>query len=263
MSKKTITAIAALVIVMLAPVVNAAEEIGSTPSTNSPDNDFRGQAGQASSPQVVGGWEFKSQWPGRTSTATMTIKKSTEGKYEGTWSSQWGESALSDITFENGKMKFVQTSNFGGQEMKTTYEGAVDGNKITGTAQGQWGDFTFDGTLGGEAKGDITGQWQMNITVPAREIVEKLIISQNADGTLAGRWEAQRGENTISDVKFEGGKLTFIRTIKFRDREFTMTFEGTVEGDNIKGVFKGERGEREANATRVTSAKPEDEKKKP
>jgi hypothetical protein len=40
-----------------------------------------------------------------------------------------------------------------------------------------------------------------------------------------------------------------------------MTFDGTVEGDNIKGVFKSERGEREANATRITSAKPEEGKK--
>jgi hypothetical protein len=196
MSKKTITAIVALAIVMLAPVVNAAEGI-------------------------VGEWEFKSQIPARTSTATMKITKNAEGKYEGTWSAQWGESVLSDIKFENGKMSFIQMSNFGGQEMKTTYEGAVDGN----------------------------------------EIVEKLTITKNADGTLAGKWEAKRGENTISDVKFEASKLMFTRTSKFGDREFTMTFEGTVEGNNIKGVFKGERGEREANATRVTSAKPEESKK--
>lgn len=249
MSKKTIAAIVALAIVILSPIVNAAEGAGSTPQQNSV------------SPQVVGEWEFKSQMPARTSTATMTIKKSAEGKYEGTWSAPWGESVLSDITFENGKMKFVQTSSFGGQEMKTTYEGTVEGGKITGKAHGQWSDFTFDGTLGGEAKTEITGEWQMNITMVAREIVEKLTITKNVDGTLAGKWEAQRGENTISDVKFEAGKLTFTRTSKFGDREFTMTFEGTVEGDNINGVLKSERGEFKINATRITSAKAEEGKK--
>jgi hypothetical protein len=239
MNKKIIAATLVIAIVMLAPVVKAADGI-------------------------EGEWEFKSQWPARTSSATMTITKNDEGKYEGTWSAQWGESTLSDITFENGKMKFVQINNFGGQEMKTTYEGTVDGNKITGKAQGQWGDFTFDGMLQGEAKTGadaILGQWQMNITVPAREIVEKLTITKNADGTLAGKWEAQRGENTISDVKFEVGKLTFTRTSKFGDREFTMTFAGTVEGDNIKGVFSSERGEREINATRITTTKTEEGKK--
>jgi hypothetical protein len=239
MSKKTIAAIVALAIIMLAPVVNAAEG-------------------------AVGEWEFKSQMPARASTATMTIKKSAEGKYEGTWSAQRGESVLSDITFENGKVKFVQTSSFGGQEMKTTYEGTVTGGKITGKGQGQRGDFTFEGTLQGEPKTGadaIAGEWQMNVMMPAREIVEKLTITKNADGTLAGKWEGRRGESTISDVKFEAGKLTFTRISRFGDRESTSTFAGTVEGDNIKGVFSSERGDREANATRVTAARAEEGKK--
>jgi hypothetical protein len=41
----------------------------------------------------------------------------------------------------------------------------------------------------------------------------------------------------------------------------TSTFEGTVEGDQIKGVFKSERGDREANATRITASKPDEGKK--
>jgi hypothetical protein len=39
-------------------------------------------------------------------------------------------------------------------------------------------------------------------------------------------------------------------------------FEGTVEGNSIKGVFKSERGDREANATRV-GAKPDASKAEP
>ncbi|MBN1392806.1 MAG: hypothetical protein JW947_08400 [Sedimentisphaerales bacterium] len=236
MNKKITAAIAVLAMVISSPILQAGEGAGST-----------------SSPQVVGEWEFKSQWPERTSSATMTITKNAEGKYEGTWSSQWGESALSDITFEDGKLKFVQTSNFGGQEMKTTYEGTVADGKVNGKAKGEWGDLVFDGTLEGETKADIAGKWQMSITMPAREIIEKLTITENADGTLAGKWEAQRGENTISNVKFEGGKLTFTRVSKFRNWDVTMLFTGTVDGDNMKGIFSSERGDREVNATRLTA----------
>jgi hypothetical protein len=239
MSKRAVAAGVVLAIVMLAPVVSAAEG-------------------------VVGEWEFKSQMQARTSTATMTISKNAEGKLEGTWSSQRGESTLSDITFENGKVKFTQTGNFGGQEMKTTYEGTVESGTIKGKGQNQWGEFTFDGTLQGEAKKGadaIVGEWQMNVNMPARENIEKLTITKNADGTLAGKWEGRRGESTISDLKFEGGKLTFTRIARFGDREFTSTFSGVVEGDNIKGVFSSDRGDREANATRITAAKVEEGKK--
>jgi hypothetical protein len=237
MIKKAAATGVVLAIVMLAPVVMAAEG-------------------------VVGEWEFKRQRPARTSTATMTINKNAEGEYEGTWSARWGESTLSDITLENGKVKFVRTISFGDQEMKTTYEGTVEGGKIKGKGQSHFGEFTFEGTLQGEAKTGadaIVGKWRMSVMMPEHEIVEKLTITKNADGTLAGKWEGRRGESTISDVKFEAGKLTFTRTGRFGDREFTSTFEGTVEGDNIKGVFSSHRGEREANATRVIEA----EEKKP
>jgi hypothetical protein len=239
MSIKAAVTGAALLCVIMAPAVIAAES-------------------------VEGEWEFKSQTQSRTMNATMTITKTEAGKYEGMWSTQRGESTLSDITFENGKVKFTQTNNFGGQEMTTTYEGTVEGGKITGKGQGRFGEFTFDGTLQGEAKAGadaIVGEWQINVNMPARENIEKLTIMKNDDGTLAGTWEGRRGESTISDIKFEDGKLTFTRTMKFGDREMTWTYEGTVEGNQIKGAFTSDRGEREANATRVKSAKPAEEKK--
>jgi len=241
MNTKAIAAVVVLACIVMSPVVIAAEG-------------------------VVGEWEFKSQMQARTMTATMTITKNAEGKLAGTWLTQRGESQLSDITFENGKLKFVQTNSFGGQEMKTTYEGTVDGTKITGKGKAQFGESTFDGTLQGEAKTGadaIVGVWQMNVNVPARENVEKLTITKNADGTLAGKWMGQRNESKISNMKFEGGKLTFLRTSDFGGRIMESEFEGTVTGDAIKGVFKSDRGDREANATRISAAKPEPAKAEP
>lgn len=240
MSIKTVVAVAALVCVALAPVVIAAEG-------------------------VEGTWEFKSQTQARTQNATMTISKSADGKLSGMWSTQRGENTLSDFAFENGKVKFVQTANFGGQEMKTTYEGTVEGTKMTGKGQtARFGEFAFEGTLQGEAKKGadaIVGEWQMTVNMPARENVEKLTITKGADGALAGKWEGQRGESAISNVKFEGGKLTFKRTSNFGGREMIWEYEGTVEGDKITGKFVSERGDREANATRAGASKPAAEKK--
>lgn len=241
MNTKAIVAVVVLACVALAPVVVAAEG-------------------------VVGEWEFKSQMPARAMTATMTITKNAEGKLAGTWSTQRGESQLSDIAFEGGKVKFTQMNNFGGQDMKTTYEGAVEAGKIKGTGRGQFGEFTFDGTLQGETKTGadaIVGEWQMNVNMPVRENVEKLTITKNADGTLAGKWEGRRGESKISNMKFEGGKLTFIRASDFGGRIVESEFEGTVEGDSIKGVFKSDRGNRDANATRIGATKPEPTKAEP
>ena len=256
-SIRAIVAGAMLASVLSASVVIAAEGVGSAPSTSS---------GQASSPQVAGEWNFTSKFEAMTSDATMTITKNAEGKYAGTWSAQWGESTLSDITVDANKVKFTQTSNFGGQDMKTSYESTLEGGKLKGTAKSQLGDFTFEGTLRGEAKTQadpIAGEWQMNIMIPAREIVEKMTITQNPDGTLAGKWEAARGgENTISNLKFADSKLTFARIGKRGANEFSMTFEGTVTGDTIKGTFTSDFGERAVTASRAAS-KPETPKAEP
>jgi len=101
----------------------------------------------------------------------------------------------------------------------------------------------------------------MSVNMPARDNVEKLTVTKNAGGTLTGKWEGRRGESKISNMKFEGGKLTFIRASDFGGRIVESEFEGTVEGDSIKGVFKSDRGNRDANATRIKLAKPDEGKK--
>ena len=82
---------------------------------------------------ITGEWNFTSKFEAMNSDATMTITKNADGKYAGTWSAQWGESTLSDITADAGKVKFTQTSSFGGQDMKTSYEGTLEGGKLKGT----------------------------------------------------------------------------------------------------------------------------------
>jgi len=219
----------------------------------------------AAEAQVVGEWNFTSKFEAMTMDATMTITKNAEGKYAGTWSAQWGESTLSDITADANKVKFTQTSNFGGQDLKTSYEGTLEGGKLKGTSKNQWGDAAFEGTRG-ETKNQadpILGEWQIHIMIPAREIVDKMTITQNQDGTLAGKWKGMRGgENTISNLKFAEGKLTFTRTTKMGGNDFTSTFTGTVTGDTIKGSFSSDFGEREVTASRA-AVKPQTPKAEP
>lgn len=243
MNKKAMAATAISAIIVSSLMVIAAD---STP---------RQKPGQKSMQQAIGVWEFESKWPARTSTETMTITKDAKGKYEGTWSAPWGENKLSEVTFENGIMKFVQMNTLDGEKIKATYEGTIANGKITGKGQEPWGEFTFEGTLGGDTKGDITGEWHMTITIPAMDTFEKMTITKNFNGILEGKWETQRGKNIISDVKFEDGKLTFTHIGKYVKREFVTKFAGTVNGDNIKGVFSSEEGKMEVSATRVPAAK--------
>jgi hypothetical protein len=94
--------------------------------------------------------------------------------------------------------------------------------------------------------GDITGEWEMKMDFGGRDSFATLTISKNADGTLSGKW----GSQDLSDVKFKDGKLTFVRTIRFGDQEFTMDYEGTLKDGKITGTMSSDRGDFAANGSR-------------
>jgi hypothetical protein len=93
---------------------------------------------------------------------------------------------------------------------------------------------------------DITGDWEMTMDFGGRESFAMLTISKNADGGLAGKW----GSDDLSDVKFQDGKLTFVRTIRFGDQEFSLDYAGTLKDGKITGTMSSDQGEFDVNGAR-------------
>jgi hypothetical protein len=93
---------------------------------------------------------------------------------------------------------------------------------------------------------DISGEWEMTSEFNGRQMVSTLTFAQAAGGTLTGTW----GSSDLSNVKLDGDKLTFVRTIKFGDREFSMNFAGTVKDGKIAGQVSNDQGEFPLTGTR-------------
>jgi len=92
----------------------------------------------------------------------------------------------------------------------------------------------------------ITGIWEMTMEFGGRPSYATLSVSKQADGTLAGKW----GSSELSNVKFENGKLTFVRTVRIGDQEFTLDYSGTLKDGRITGTMSGDRGEFAVNGAR-------------
>src|SRR5262245_59615965 len=69
------------------------------------------------------------------------------------------------------------------------------------------------------AEEGIAGDWEVKMDRDGRLSYASLTISKNADGTFAGKW----GRTDLSEVKFDGQKLTFVRVMKFGDQEFRQS----------------------------------------
>ncbi len=96
------------------------------------------------------------------------------------------------------------------------------------------------------AADDVTGEWEMKMNFNDRESFATLSIAKKADGTLAGKW----GSSELSSVKLDGGKLTFARTVRFGDQEFTLEYEGTLKEGKLTGTQSSDRGNFSANGAR-------------
>jgi hypothetical protein len=99
---------------------------------------------------------------------------------------------------------------------------------------------------------DITGQWEMTMNFGGRDSFAMLTISKNADGSLSGKW----GSDDLSDVKFQDGKLTFVRTVRFGDQEFSMDYAGTLKDGKILGAMTSDQGEFDVNGARFKPKSP-------
>jgi len=187
---------------------------------------------------ISGEWELASDFNGRQMFSTLTIAKGADGALTG----KWGSTDLSNVKLDGDKLTFVRTTKFGDREFTMNFAGTLKDGKLTGTASNDQFESTVNGTRR-KPESPAVGQWDLSYRIGDRDVTAKLTVSQKPDGALDAKWTSQMGESTISNVKFQEGKLSLTRKAKFNDNEFEMTFEGTVQGDKLTGVSKNDQFE--------------------
>jgi len=198
---------------------------------------------------ITGKWEMTMDFGGRPSYAMLSISKNADGSLSG----KWGSDSLSDVKFQDGKLTFVRTIQFGDQEFTLDYSGTLKDGKITGVMSSDQGEFDVNGARF-KPMCPALGIWDISFNIGDRDITGQLVVSKKSDSMLDGKWVSERGNTVISNVKFMDGKLTFNRKSTFGDNTYESDFEGTIAGNNLTGVFKSQRGEMPAKGTRVGAA---------
>lgn len=198
---------------------------------------------------ITGDWDMAMEFGGRANYATLSVAK----KADGTFTAKWGRDDLSNVKFDGQKLTFERTVRWGDNEFTLDYVGTLKGDKLTGTLSSDNGEFPANGTRI-KPKAPPIGVWDLAYSIGDRDVTAKLIVSEKPDGKPDAKWASQMGESTIANVKIDGGKITFDRTVKFNDQEFQMTFEGTVQGDKLTGVSKSDMGEIPVAGTRFGAA---------
>jgi len=96
----------------------------------------------------------------------------------------------------------------------------------------------------------LSGTWTINSTLGAQQITSTLILQQQGE-RLTGRMENERfGSSEISDGSANGNSFRFSTTANLGGQSISLTYEGTVSGNEITGTVTTPRGSLPFTGTR-------------
>lgn len=177
---------------------------------------------------VLGHWNVKFNVDEREITGKLLISQRADGVLEGKWTSEGGNTVISDVKFQDDKLTYHRKSTFGDNTYESDFEGTVSGHKLTGVFKGQRGELPATGQRIGAA---LVGKWELTTTSERGTRQRMLTIY----GDLTGRYESFGGAIPIKDLKLEGNQVTFATERRFGDRTYRSDFKATLDGDTIKG----------------------------
>jgi len=195
-------------------------------------------------PRAVGSWEMKLKMGEREFTSKLIVNVDKEGKLTGQWQSQRGESKITDVQYEQGKLTFKRKSTYQGRERESTFEGTIERetDTLSGVIKSQRGEMTVEGKRIGAP---LIGIWNLEVVSERGTREQRLRI--NPDMT------ALYGAIPIKKVTFEGNRVSFKIVLEFRDWTFGMGFEGKLADSKLTGELTNSRGSQKITGTKLVS----------
>jgi hypothetical protein len=198
-------------------------------------------------PPAVGQWDLSYRFGDQDMTAKLVVSQKPDGALDAKWTSQFGESTISNVKSQDGKLSFTRKIKFNDNEFETTFEGTVAGDKLTGSSKSERGEIPVSGQRVGAA---LIGKWALTTTTDQGPRTSALIVR----GDLTGRYETFGGEIPVKDLKLEGNQVSFKVTMGFGDQTREMEFKGTLDGKTLKGQSITQNGTREVTGKKVEAA---------
>lgn len=198
-------------------------------------------------PAAVGAWDLAYTIGDRNVTARLTVSQKPDGTPDVKWASQFGESTISNVKCQDNKLSFTRKVKFNENEIEMTFEGAVQGDKLTGVSKNEQLEVPVTGTRFGAA---LIGKWELTVT--SEQGPRQRMFRVFPD--LTGRYESFGGEIPVKDLELEGNQVTFTYERGFGDQIFKTEFKGTLDGSTLKGQMTSDRGTSEVVGKKLAAA---------
>lgn len=195
---------------------------------------------------ALGRWDFKYTVGDRDIAASLAISEGAGGALDGKWTSGTGEHVVSNVKFSDGKLSFDRKIKLEDREIDTSYEGKLQGHKLTGVIKSAMGEIPADGQRFGA---ELIGDWELTSSTDAGTRTSQLRVYSD----LSGRYETFGGEIPIKAIKLDGAQVSFSIETGFGDQTFTIDFKGKLDGKTLKGEVTTPRGTREVSGKKAAA----------
>jgi hypothetical protein len=196
---------------------------------------------------VLGQWDMQYRIGERDITGRLALSQKPDGSLEGKWTSQRGESTISNVKSREGTLTFDRTSSYNGNEYKSSFEGTVQGDKLIGAFKSERGEMPAAGQRFGAA---LIGTWDLTIVSERGTFPGRLMVYPD----LTGRYEFFGGEIPLKTLQFEGDQLAYTLEVGFGDQVSEMSFKGKVDGKSLKGQSTSTWGTSEITGKKAEAA---------
>ena len=191
-------------------------------------------------PRAVGTWAMTLKMGDREFTSTLVVKVDKEGKPAGQWQSRRGESEVTDLQYERGKLTFKRTSTYQDRKRESTFEGTVRGDTLSGVMKSERGEITVEGKLVGAP---IIGTWNLEVVSDRGTRKQRLLVNPDMS--------ALYGAIPIKKINMENNQVDFLTVLKFGDQSYEITFEGKIEDSKLTGEITTSQGSQKIKGTKV------------
>jgi imidazolonepropionase-like amidohydrolase len=213
---------------------------------------------------------------------TLTLQQQGE-RLSGSLQGQLGSGTIANGTISGGDINFTVPITLPAPASQTTdaiFSGTVTGGEMRGTVQivGR-GSGSFVGTRAGGpppsgttpqstpppagtqppaatgtppsgAAASLSGTWALTSSFGQRQTASTLTLEQQGD-RLSGRIEGRTGTNEITDGSVNGNSFRFTTNATFGGQTVSLTYEGTVSGNQMSGTVTTPRGSIPFSGTRT------------
>jgi len=217
---------------------------------------------------ILGEWNFviefaaqRAQTEQSRPPAQITFTQKEDKSYQGKWTGGVGGPQtdpngipLSNIKLQDNKLTFTRSFTMRERTISMNFEGAVAGDKITGTFKintptGEIREITANATR--IKVNPLVGVWDILMALDIEELPSLLTFTEK-EGKISGKWngdmQGRPVEFLVSDVKIKDNNFTFIVFDPIQN--FQISCQGTIKDDEISGYvlmdefdvpFKGKR----------------------